>query len=94
MAIDQELYRKALRYYREWNEAELIDRIRNAGKLKPEKAWKQYVDLWEFCVNMQPDAGAGQRKLKLRDLSEYYARIERFEQRRNKRLAKTTDSTP
>ncbi|MGH7493848.1 MAG: hypothetical protein ACREOO_15835 [bacterium] len=50
MALDKELYLKMLQAYREWNEFELIDRARNAGKLSPEKAWQQYVDLWEFVM--------------------------------------------
>ena len=35
MAIDKELYRTALEHYRQWNEAELLDRLRNAGRYSP-----------------------------------------------------------
>lgn len=82
MAIDKENYKKALEYYRQQNEAELKERIRNAGKLTPEQAWQQYVDLWEFCVNLNPGAGKGQRLMKLESLNEYYANIQKFERLR------------
>jgi hypothetical protein len=41
MSIDKELYRQAYELYRQWNEAELIERARNAGQLSPQKAWQQ-----------------------------------------------------
>lgn len=31
----KDLYLNALEHYRQWNEAEFLDRIRNAGKLSP-----------------------------------------------------------
>jgi len=82
MVIDKKLYREALQHYRHWNEAELIDSIRNAGQLTPEEGWRQYVDLWEFCVNLNPGAGEGQRMMKLENLIEYYSRVQKFEQLR------------
>lgn len=51
MAIDNELYRRMLEAYREWNEFEVVDRARNAGRLSPEEAWQQYADLWGLSVN-------------------------------------------
>ena len=55
MAIDKKLYRQALQDYRQWNEAELIDRVRNAGKLSPEEAdlAQSIVELWQSVVKSQ-----------------------------------------
>ena len=82
MAISKENYKKALEYYRQWNEAELKERIRNAGKMTPEQGWQQYVDLWEFCINLNPGAGKGQHLMTLTNLHEYYASIQKFERLR------------
>ena len=75
MPIDAKLYKQAREYYRQWNEAELKERIRNAGKISPEEAWEQYRDLWEFCVNLNKEAEQGQRIQKTRDLNVYYERM-------------------
>ncbi|KAA0226133.1 hypothetical protein EDS67_20775 [candidate division KSB1 bacterium] len=89
MAIDKELYRKMLEAYREWNEFELADRARNAGRLSPEEAWQQYVDLWEFAVNSAPTQSDLRLKLRLQEWEEYYAKIEKFEAWRRTRTQKT-----
>jgi len=89
MAIDKELYQKMLKAYREWNEFELVDHARNAGKLSPEKAWQQYVDLWEFAMNTAPRQNALRRKLRLQEWEDYYAKIQKFEAWRRTRAKKT-----
>ncbi len=71
MKIDATLYRQAYEQYRQWNEAELAERLRNAGKLTPEQAWRQYVALVEFCWKMCPQQSEWQRKQKLEILTEY-----------------------
>ena len=93
MAIDKELYRKMLEAYREWNEFELVDRARNAGKLSPEKAWQQYVDLWEFAMNTSPRQSDLRLKLRLQEWEEYYAKIQKFEAWRRARAQKTQDAS-
>ena len=93
MAIDKELYRKMFEAFREWNEFELVDRARNAGKLSPEKAWQQYVDLWEFTMNTAPRQSNLQRKLRLQEWEDYYAKIQKFEAWRRARAQKTHDAS-
>jgi len=39
MAIDKKLYRNTYKLYKQWNEVEFVERIRNAGSLSPKKAW-------------------------------------------------------
>jgi GH24 family phage-related lysozyme (muramidase) len=77
--IDAALYRQAYEQYRQWNEAELAERARNAGRLTPEQAWRQYVALVEFCWKMCPQQSEWQRVQKLADLDRYYAAVRKLE---------------
>jgi len=79
MPIDKELYRWAYEQYRQWNEAELIDRALNAGKLSPQKTWGQYLDLFEFSHQMGLRQSQWQRDQKLADMDRYYAQIRKLE---------------
>lgn len=79
VSLDKELYRKAYEQYREWNEAELVERVRNAGQLSPSEAWQQYVGLIEFCWRLSPEQSAAQRAQKLADLERYYERVKQME---------------
>jgi len=88
MAIDRELYRQAFEYYRQWNDAEHIDRVRNSGNLSPQKLWQQYVDLWEFCMSLAPEPSALQQKLRHQELEDYYAKIQKLEAWRRDRAQK------
>jgi hypothetical protein len=49
VTIDKDLYRKAFDQYRQWNEIELRERIRNAGQRTPQQGWEAYLSLWNFC---------------------------------------------
>lgn len=79
MRLDKELYRKAYEQYRRWNEAELADRARNAGRLSPAEAWQQYIALVEFCWKLSPEQSEWQREQKLADLARYHERVKRLE---------------
>jgi hypothetical protein len=89
MKLDKELYRKAHELYSQWNEVELIDSLRHAEKLSPQQAWRQYVDLWEFCMKLSPAANELQEKQRERELAQYYANLTKFESMRRAR-GKTT----
>lgn len=69
--LDKELYRKAYEAYRQWNEAELIDRAYNAGKTPPEKTWQQYLDLFEFAWDLGLRPSEYQRQQKVADIQRY-----------------------
>lgn len=92
MPLDKKLYREAYEHYRQWNEAELIDRARNAGRFSPQELWQQYVDLWEFCVNLAPEPSALQQRLRHQELEDYYAKIQKFEAWRRSRAQKVEDA--
>jgi len=79
MKLDKELYRQAYQQYRRWNEAELVDRARNAGKLSPSEAWRQYLALFDFAVESCPQPGEWQRKQHLADLARYHERVQKLE---------------
>lgn len=82
MPMDKALYKKAYLFYREWNEQELKDRRRRAGERSPLESWKQYVALWEFCVNHGTLPGARQRQQRMKDWMRYYERVQLFESKR------------
>lgn len=90
--IDKKLYKKALQYYQEWNEAELRDRVRNAGKLSPEEGWRRYVSLWEFCMKLSPVRSDWQHEQKLKNLNDYYAHIQKLS-RGEKFMEKSLEET-
>ena len=77
--IDKKLYRQAYEQYRKWNEAELVDRVKNAGKLSPAETFQRYVSLVEFCWKLCPQQSESQRKQKLVSIERYYDRIKRLE---------------
>lgn len=79
MALDKELYRQAYEGYRQWNEAELIERARNTNKPTPQQAWRQYAELWEFIMKISPGISAAQRCKRLADLEEYLSKIQKLE---------------
>jgi hypothetical protein len=79
MSIDKTLYRQAQEWYRQANEAERKARWDEAGKLSPQAAWQQYVDLWEFAMKLAPDLNNRQRQRTLAAWEEYYVRIQKLE---------------
>jgi len=83
--LDKELYRQAHAWYSQWNQAELEDDLRTAGNLSPQQTWRQYVDLWEFCMKLSPSLSALQEKQRGSELDQYYANIRRFESWRRAR---------
>lgn len=87
--LDKKLYREWQKSMRQWNEAELIERIRNAGKLTPQQGWEQYQKLAHFALNYCPKAGEWQQQQKMRDLARYYERIRKLEAWRKKHGSST-----
>jgi hypothetical protein len=89
MKINPKLYREAREHYRQWNEAELIERARNAGKLKPREAWKQYASLWAFAMQLGTPQGPTAQRLQAEAWDVYYQKIRRFELSRGKVATRT-----
>jgi len=81
MELDKNLYRQAYAAYREWNAAEAVARARDAGRLSPAEAWRQYADLVEFCWRLAPEPSAHQRREKLAALERYYEAVRRLGER-------------
>ena len=79
MPIDARLYREAIEAYRQWNEAELRERLRAAPSRPPDQAWRQFLDLWEFAWQSNITASESQQRQKVIDLDRYYQRILKFE---------------
>ncbi len=82
MLLDKDLYRRAYESYREWNDVEAAERARSAGRLSAAEAWRQYVDLVEFCWRLAPEPSVHQRREKLAAIDRYYDAVQRLEERR------------
>ena len=80
--IDATLYRDALKQYKEWNEAELLEQVRNAGNTPPEKKVRQYFELMAFCRLLNPQQSEWQRAEKLAALDRDYEAVIKLEKRR------------
>ena len=79
MPLNPKLIRETQEAYRQWNEAELRDRLRVAPNRPPNQAWQQFLDLWEFAWQANLKASENQQRQKVVDLEQYYQRILKFE---------------
>ncbi len=77
--LDKKLYRQVYNQYQQWNEAEFVDRVKNAGKLSPAETFQRYVSLVEFCWKLCPQQSESQRKQKLVSIERYYDRVKKLE---------------
>ena len=85
MPLDPKLIRAAQLAYRQWNEAELRDRLHAAASRPPDEAWQQYLALWEFAWQTGLTASENQQRQKAADLARYYERILKLEVWRKRR---------
>ncbi len=85
MTLDKELLRQVHRQYRQWNEDQLVARARRAGRLSPAEGWRQYVALWQLCLELAPPQSRRQRQQRLEEWGRYYDRIRRLETWRRRR---------
>ena len=79
MTIDAKLYREALEAYRQWNEAELITRAREAPHRDAQTGWKEFNHLWAFARLTGVKQSSMQRKQKLEAIDLYYERVKKLE---------------
>ena len=77
--LDKALYRQVYESYKEWNEAKLRDRVRDAHTITPAEAWRRYVDLWEFGMKFAQPKSKAQQALDFEEWAEYDRKMERFE---------------
>jgi len=85
MAEDRAMWLRALEHYRAWNEAKFADRVRRAGQRSPAEKWRAYLDLIAFGRRIRPQPSEWEQKRKVEALLTYYARLQRFEERRKQR---------
>jgi hypothetical protein len=85
MPLDPKLIREAQAAYRQWNEAELRDRLLTAPSRPADEAWQQFLSLWEFAWQASLKASENQQRQKAVDLERYYQRILECEARRKRR---------
>jgi hypothetical protein len=84
-ANEKKAWQAALATYRVWNEAEFQARRRDAGKKSPEQKWREFCDLMEFGLSVKPEPSIHEHRQKIAMLSEYYAQLQLFEERRKHR---------
>ena len=85
MALDPKMIREAQEAYRQWNEAELRERLRAAPNRPPDEAWHQFLELWDFAWHLNLKASENQQRQKAVDLERHYQRILEFEAWRKRR---------
>ena len=85
MKLDKELYRQVYDLHRQWFEAEQRERIRTAPQRSTEKAWQQFIDLWESGRKMGLQPSQWQQEQKITSLITYYERIQALESWRKSR---------
>lgn len=85
MMIDAKAYREALEAYRQWNEAELIARAREAPDRDARTGWKEFNDLWAFARLTGVKQSSLQRRQKLEAIDRYYERVKKLEAWRQSR---------
>ena len=79
MTIDAKLYREALEAYRQWNEAGLIARAREAPGRDAQASWREFNDLWAFARLTGAKQSSLQRRQKLEAIDLYYERAKKLE---------------
>ena len=79
MSLNKELYRQAYQQYQQVNEWEVRERLGKRKHLSPLEAWRQYVDVVEFCWLFCPSQSQRQRTEKLMALNRYYERVQTLE---------------
>lgn len=85
MPLDKKLYRQAYEYYRQWNEAKLLERAERAAKLSSQELWQRYLALIEFGFNISRQPSDWQRRQKLDHIVQYYERVQKMAEWRRSR---------
>ncbi len=84
MTLDKAIWQEALAYYRAWNEAEFLDRVRNAGKKTDAEKWREYKDLFAFGQRFRPTPSARALAKSAQEWAAYYEKIQLFEAQRKR----------
>lgn len=84
MAKDRTLWREALAHYHAWNEAEFADRVRRANEQPLAEKWRAYQDLMALCWRINPEPSEWEQRQAIQEWEAYYAKIQRFEDRRRR----------
>jgi hypothetical protein len=79
MLLDPKIIREAQAAYRQWNEAELRDRLFTAPIRPLDEAWWQFIDLWEFAWRLQLQPSEYQQKQKQSDLTRQCEQLRKLE---------------
>lgn len=79
MVGNKEMVRAWRRMYSLWNQAELMDEAMNRNRLTPLEGWRQYVDLWEFCMKTVSDPDDFDFDLNIAERETYYENVLRME---------------
>jgi len=90
MPTDKQTLREALAQYRAWNEADLMERLQNAGKRSPAKRWHDHQELVSFCWTVEPQASAREQQLRIEEWDAYYTSLRRFEMEQARRARRNS----
>ena len=79
MLLNKNLYREMYQQYQAVQQGEIRQRLRNRQQIAGIEAWRQYLDLVEFCRLLCPSQSQRHRAEKLAMFQEYYERMRQFE---------------
>ncbi len=79
MPLDPKIIREAQAIYRQWNEAELRERLLTAPTRPLDEAWRQFIDLWEFAWRLQLRPSEYQQRQKQSDLIRQCEQLRKLE---------------
>jgi hypothetical protein len=85
MSLNKTIWREAVAYYRSWNEAKFVEQVLTAGQKTLAEKWREYQDLFAFGRRIKPEPSLWEQKQVADAWATYYARIQRFEQWRQRR---------
>jgi hypothetical protein len=80
LAIDKVLYRQSYEWYRQRNDAELVELYRQRGKLTSQEAFRQYAELWSFAHRASHQYSPALDRLRMAELEDYISKVQKLEE--------------
>ena len=77
--LDKALYRQMHESMKEWDEAKMRSRVRDAHTMTHAEAWRRYVDLWEFTMRFARPKSKAQQAREFAVWEKYYDNLRKLE---------------
>jgi hypothetical protein len=77
--LDKALYRQMRESMKEWDDAKMRARVREAHTLTHAELWRQYADLWEFGMKFAQPTNKAQQAREMEEWADAYRKLEKLE---------------